>query len=412
MNRKLLTSLITACAALALPGSALAVPKIDGEFALSAQPRHLAQGPDGNVWVAMGTKVAKVTPAGAVTEFDPTDIDSAEGITTGPDGNLWVTQTGGVAKFAPANPDGATKFAIGAIAGGQAITTGPDGNLWTASNDKVVKIPPANPTGATDKSITGMGARGISRSGNRLWVADFAQKQVHSVTTDFGVITPHTVGGAPQETAGGPGGQAAYSAPATEVGRLTQGATALKSLSGPDPFGIAFASSDSGYWFAEFAAQTVGRMGTDGKVTHPVGKFTPGSGPRYLTTGPNNTLWVGLEQTKKIGRITGVTPAPAQPAGKPAGGKPGARDRVAPAITRLSVGRTKVRFRLSEKASVRIAIKRRHHRAKTITRRGRAGRNAVRFRRLRAGSYRVTVTAKDAFGNKSRTRRARLSLKR
>jgi predicted phage tail protein len=76
------------------------------------------------------------------------------------------------------------------------------------------------------------------------------------------------------------------------------------------------------------------------------------------------------------------------------------------------VNRNKVRFRVSEKASVRITIKRRHRRAKTITRQVKAGRNAVRFRRLHAGRYRVTVTAKDAFGHKSRARRVRLSVKR
>ena len=254
-----------------------------------------------------------------------------------------------------------------------------------------------------------MGARGIASSGNRLWVVDFAKKAVHSVTTDFNVITKHpNAGVGPQEAAGGPNGQVALASPGAQVGLVSQGAAIKLFPSGPDPFGIRFAKSDGAYWFAEFAGPTVGRMGTDGKVTHPVGKFSAGSGPRYLTTGPNNTVWVGLEQGKKIGRITGVTPPP--PSGKPGGGAQG--DRTAPAITRLSARRAKVRFRLSEKAVVRITIKRKGRKAKVIRRKVKAGRNAIGFRRLARGRYRVSVVAKDMAGNKSRTRSVRLKVKR
>ena len=148
-----------------------------------------------------------------------------------------------------------------------------------------------------------------------------------------------------------------------------------------------------------------------GQVSHPViGKFSAGSGPRHIATGPNNTLWVSLEQGKKIGRITGVTPPPAQPGGKPAGGAKG--DRTAPALSRLSARRTKVRFRLSEKAGVRITIKRRGRRAKVIRRTAKAGRNAIAFRRLGHGRYRVSVIAKDTAGNKSRGRSVRLKVRR
>ena len=175
-----------------------------------------------------------------------------------------------------------------------------------------------------------MDSRGIASSGGRLWVVNRSGKAIMSVSTDFNTITPHPVTAGPQEVAAGPGGQVAYTDPGQaphEVGRLTQGAGALKSLGGADPFGITFAQSDGAYWFAEFAGPTVGRLTPSGQVTHPVGKFSAGSGPRHIAAGPNNTLWVALEQGKKVGRITGVTPPPAKPAGKP-GGKPG--DKAAP----------------------------------------------------------------------------------
>jgi streptogramin lyase len=409
MNKKLLTSILTAAAVLAVPGSALAAPKIDGEFAVSDQPKQLAQGPDGNVWAAVGGKVAKITPTGGVTEYDPPAIGTPKGITAGPDGNLWVTQSGGVAKFSPADPNSAQGFGIAYISQPQAITTGPDGNLWTASGDEVVKIPPANPAGAGHKKVTGLDARGTASSGGRLWVVNRSGKAIISVSTDFSTITSHPVTAGPQEVAGGPNGQVAYTDPGQnphEVGRLTQGAAALKSLApNTDAFGITYAKSDGAYWFAEFIGDKVGRLTPDGKVTH-VGPFSKDSRPRWITAGPNNTLWVALEGNNKIGRVTGVTPPAAQPGGKPAG------DRTAPAVSRLSARRTKVRFRLSEKAGVRITIKRRGRRAKVIRRRAKAGRNAIAFRRLGRGRYRVSVIAKDTAGNKSRARSVRLRVRR
>jgi hypothetical protein len=65
-----------AVAALALlPASAAAEPKLDGEFPVTKQPRYLTAGPDGNVWVALQDRVAKVAPDGAVTEYDPPSDD-------------------------------------------------------------------------------------------------------------------------------------------------------------------------------------------------------------------------------------------------------------------------------------------------------------------------------------------------
>ncbi len=51
-----------------------------------------AVGSDGNLWVAHGN-IARLTPAGEFTEFEPPFGDSAEGIAAGPDGNLWFTGT-------------------------------------------------------------------------------------------------------------------------------------------------------------------------------------------------------------------------------------------------------------------------------------------------------------------------------
>ena len=100
-----------------VPAGAAAAPTIDGIFPtgptpLSGKPGYLTLGPDGNIWVVLGSKVARVTPQGDVTEFDPNGIGNMVGITAGPDGNLWVTADGNVGKFSTADPLTGTLYTI------------------------------------------------------------------------------------------------------------------------------------------------------------------------------------------------------------------------------------------------------------------------------------------------------------
>jgi streptogramin lyase len=367
-----------------LPASAAAEPKLDGEFPVTKQPRYLTAGPDGNVWVALQDRVAKVAPDGTVTEYDPQKVTFPTGIATGPDGNLWVTQSNGVARFSPADPLAA---------------------------DQVVKIPPGNPTAFTAYPVTGLSARGIASGGDgSLWVADFGGQRVLSVTT-AGATTPYDVGGGVQEVAAGLGNQIAYANPGASphhVGRIVPGGTPEKTDVGTtDPFGIAF-GPDGAYWFAEFATSSIGRMTVDGQVTRLTG-LEPGSGPRYLTAGPGNTLWVSLQTSNEILRITGVEAPPQM--------TPPRSDTTPPAIARLSASARRVRFRLSEQATVRIQVrrvargKRRLVRSISPAHPLAAGANRVRLRKLRTGRYVLRLSARDAAGNAS-TARLRFRVKR
>src|ERR1700687_4468441 len=59
-------------------------------------PEYIANGPDGNLWFTeyYAKQIARITPAGAVTEFSLPFGDDVEAIVAGPDGNLWFTQPG------------------------------------------------------------------------------------------------------------------------------------------------------------------------------------------------------------------------------------------------------------------------------------------------------------------------------
>jgi virginiamycin B lyase len=304
------------------PASASAAPAVNGVYDLSGSPAHLTAGPDGNIWAtlsgsSLGNDLARITPQGTVTEFNPTDVTSPVGIAAGDDGNLWVTQAGGVAKVPPADPDSATKSAIVAIADPRGITAGPDGNLWAASGDKVLRIPPGDPANPTEFTIAGLGARGISAGPSLIWVVDFGGGRIISLNTDGTGVTPYTVGGGPQEVAASSGAQVAYGNPGSDpqtIGRITPGGAPLTTPTPPvDPFGVAF-GADGAYWFAQFAAGNLGRLTTAGSYT-TLGGLPAASGPRYLTAGPANTLWVGLETSQQVARVTGLEP-PAPPAPK------------------------------------------------------------------------------------------------
>lgn len=436
---------VTAALAAALPAVAGAAPAVDGEFPLltaGATPGQLTGGPDGNVWVVLSgggaMDVAKVTPDGTVTEFPVGEISNATGIVAGPDGNLWVTQAGGVVRFSPAAPDtGETLFAVAAISDPRRIVTGADGNLWTASGDKVIRITPAGVATAT--TVPGMGARGITSGGDgRLYIADFGGTRVVGVDPANPATQTFTpTGGGPQEVVAGPGNLIAVANPGASphhVGRFTPPGTGIDRTDLPlsDPFGMVL-GNDGVVWVAQFAANTVTRVSPTDGTAAPLAGLTAGSGPRWIARGTGDTLWVSLETSKKVARITGVSAPPPTPVVPQA-------DTVAPALgalagpRRVRVGsRATFRVKVSEAAKLTLRFERalpgrrsgtrcvavtkaNRRRAKLCTRYVvagsviadvAAGTTAVRFsgrlagRFLKVGRYRLTAGAVDAAANRS-----------
>jgi virginiamycin B lyase len=95
--------------------------------------RNLTPGPDGNVWVTeFGGLIARVTPSGTVSPFDPAGGASWD-IILGPDGNLWYTVPEGndskIGRITPAGELG-TQYDVSDVGDQRGITVGPDGALW------------------------------------------------------------------------------------------------------------------------------------------------------------------------------------------------------------------------------------------------------------------------------------------
>jgi streptogramin lyase len=319
---------------LAGASSATADPVVDGTFNVSGigANNQMVTGPDGNIWLTLESAtadLAKITPDGTVTEYDPAAVNNPVGITVGSDGDLWVTQAGGVAQFSPSDPDSAVAAGIADVVDPRGITAGPDNAVWTASGNKVIKIPVANPATFTSFATTGVvGARAVAHGGDgNIWVADFGGSQVVAVTP-AGVGTGYATGGGPQGVAAGPGEQIGYTNQGTvphTVGRIAPGGSPLPTdVPLADPFGMAL-GPDGAYWIANFATDTVGRLTSQGDYSTLTG-LAAASGPRQVTAGPGNTVWVTLETINQVARITGVVaPMPPDPDEPPAPGatKPG-----------------------------------------------------------------------------------------
>ncbi|UUY05626.1 hypothetical protein LRS13_08940 [Svornostia abyssi] len=471
----------TLAAALAAAGPASAAPAVAGEFALPGDgvPKYLTQGPDGNVWVPIqgasnGDDIAKITPDGTVTGYNVPNLQDATGIAS--DGTyLWVTRTAAVSRFLPANPAGAENFAAAGV-NSKAITLGSDGNLWTGGTDAAIKITTAGV--ATSVPVAGMGSpEGVAAGGDgALYFATFGTQRVTRVTTAgassfVGIDTGNTNGA--RQVAAGPGNQIAFTAPAAQprdMGFITGGAalgptsvTGGAVMPGADPEGITYAN-DGAYWIARFAANDVARVTPDGAFTTL--PLSAASGPRRITKGANNTLWVGLETAKKVARITGVeapaaTPTTPTPTQTPTTTPPTAEVALAitkfkvfpssfkkgtrlPALTQSKLG-SQLRFSITKPATVRFrfakgtvgrkvgssCVKRTRQNASKkrcvyytavpgsfTVKPAAAGDHRVRFqghitatRSLQPGRYRVTATATGADGKAATPVKATFAIK-
>jgi virginiamycin B lyase len=431
-------ALAALAAAALVPATAAAAPAVNGVFDLPATPHQLALGPDGNVWITLDgltNNIARVRPDGTVDSFTSAAIVSPIGIVAGPDGQLWVTESNAVAHFSPSDPATARRVDIVGLTANR-IVVGPDSTLWTGSTDAVVRI-------RTDETFTSFrptglqSAKGIAAGGDgNLYVADFLGRQVVGVTTAGVATDAYAVDDSPQEVAAGPAGQLAVTIPSDLIERFTPPSRTVQRTDVPltDPTGIVFAPADGAYWAANFPRDTLTRMTPDGAVTTLAG-FPRASGPRHLTAGRDGTLWVGLEVTRQVARVTGVE---APPTGGDGGGGATGGDRERPRIDHavfplLRAGRSgTLKLTLSEAATVTIRFERRlpgrrkagrcvvprraaHGRrctrlrpAGTQTRRAVRGANRLAIggkvgrRTLPVGSYRIMVRATDAAGNVSR----------
>jgi virginiamycin B lyase len=383
-------------------GTAGAAPVLNGTFATSGTPARLVKGPDGGVWFTLSSSSAskefgRIAQDGTVEEFDTPNDQTVTGIGLGPSSSggakdrIWFSQNGSVVRWDPVAGTGEA-FAVAALNGPRGITSDADGFIWVVDdNDGLIRIDPANGTVLDEVNVPGSGGRGIALGGDgALWWADFGQGTINrTLAASPFTTTSLAVGGGPQEVAAGTGSQIGYTNQGAfphQVGRiLSPGSFSSTEVPDTDPFGITRAS-DRNYWIANFLSGDLGRLTPGGAYTRPV-EMPPASGPRYIAAGRPGTLWVSLETSGEIARVTGV------PVIRPAGPK------VSGLRVTVKNRRGTAQFRLALAARVRVSVLRRQAGSKlkavrTISRKVGRGANRVALgRQLQPGRYLVRVRA-------------------
>ena len=344
--------------ALAAVQAAAAAP-VFAEYPLTAgsNPAQLTVGPDGNIWSpeVLSSKIARVTPGGAVTEFPlsaadmrvthgtpfPFGIASAGGLlwfgqrgvnvrtglftihsmttsgnfkrvitltrepiwmTTGRDGNVWISEQ---------NPNGNGPGAIGRLTPqGQLaeyqlsekhqptdLTTGPDGNIWFGERGAVGRVTPRGVLTEFALPPCPAGGKTPIRLANYLTAGPDGNIWFTDAFPCF-----------PGENLG------------NSIGRIATDGTYVGDLfiPTPDSFPDGIASGGGKVWFTEYCGNKIGSVTTAGVFhEYPIPSAAPPgflctndtSNPQALINGHDGTggslrLWFTESNTAKIASLT------------------------------------------------------------------------------------------------------------
>jgi virginiamycin B lyase len=253
------------------------------------KPRYIAAGSDGNMWFTEfpGNAIARITPAGVVTEFPvPTaNAFDANGphIIGASDGNLWFTEPGSTAN----------KIA-------KSTTTG----TITEFSTLFAPPPPDEPYGLVDRGDGNIWyvANGSSRVGFLSYNGSLA-----------GETSVPTASSGPFSIATAPDNNLYYTENNTDkIGRihdLFSPQSEITLTAGTHPHDI-IRGPDGNLWFTEYDRGNIGRLSPNSfSVTGEFPTLTPLAGPWSLTAGQDGAIWFTEQGSTgstvdKIGRIT------------------------------------------------------------------------------------------------------------
>jgi streptogramin lyase len=277
--------LFLAGAALAAPVGALKQFKVP---TANSQPRAITNGSDGNRWFTEGTeftsapaKIARITPAGVITEFAPDVADGCNfciitDIAQGPGGILYITS----------NDSTLMRF-----------------NMATSSFETPVQMPNTSALGGN-----------LAVSATDVWITDFNNDVVWRYHLANGQFTPFPVPD-PADVAVDVAGNAWFTQPGdvnapgtSTIGRIDATTGAVTTTPTTDgsttvaPRSITVASDGQVWFTARFTPQAVGRLNpSNNSVTlFPV----TNTGPSGIAASPDGTVWFTQETAGNAARIT------------------------------------------------------------------------------------------------------------
>jgi virginiamycin B lyase len=285
-------------------------------------PFWIALGSDGNLWVTeyAGDQIARVTPAGAVTEFPiPSQQSAPAGIVAGSDGNLWFIEQNGNNVGRMTTTGAVTEYPIpSGNSGPTLIAAGPDGALWFVEQlgNKIGRITTSGnfaefpiPTGgAFPQDI-------VAGSDGALWFTEFDANKIGRISASNGAITEFPIAGpnsCPIGITAGPDGNLWFNEPCINaVGRITTAGVITQFQSQIGGAGITV-GPDGALWFSEYTnlANQVGKITTTGAVTLFTAVSPGGNLSAGIVTGPDGAIWFTDPGADNVGRIV---PPPVTP---------------------------------------------------------------------------------------------------
>ena len=294
----------------------------------NSQPRGITNGSDGNRWFTEGTdftsapaKIARITPAGAVTEFAPGVADGCNGciitdIAQGPGGILYLTSNDPtLMRFNVATQGFETPVQMpntNALGGNLAVSAT---DVWiTDFNNDVVWRYHLSTGEFSSFPVTDPGDVAVDVTGNA-WFTEPGDVNAPGTSTigridaATGMVTttPTTDGSttvAPRSITVAADGQVWFTARFTPqaVGRLTvpNNSVTLFLVSNTGPSGIA-ASPDGTVWFTQETNGNAASITNAGVISQ--GKTVKGSGPFEITVAPNGDPWYTMMAANKIATL-------------------------------------------------------------------------------------------------------------
>jgi streptogramin lyase len=278
--------------------------------------------------LALSAGVAVAAPAARLKQFRvPTADSSPRAITNGSDGNRWFTEgtefTAAPAKIARITPAGViTEFAPDVADGCNFciitdIAQGPGGILYITSNDPtLMRFNVATQSFQTPVQMPNTSALGgnLAVSATDVWITDFNNDVVWRYHLSDGVFTSFLVSD-PADVAVDVAGNAWFTQPGdvnapgtSNIGRIDAATGAVTTTPTTDgsitvaPRSITVASDGQVWFTARFTPQAVGRLDpSNNSVTlFPV----TNTGPSGIAASPAGTVWFTQETRGNAASIT------------------------------------------------------------------------------------------------------------
>lgn len=316
---------LVAGAATAAPGARLKQFKVP---TADSQPRAIANGSDGNRWFTEGTeftnapaKLARITPAGGVTEFAPEVADGCNSciltdLAQGPDEILYVTSNDPtLIRFNVATQTFEQPIQMpnsSALAGNLAIH-GDDIWITDFNNDVVwryrISTGQFTPFAATDPAGVTVDAAGnawFAEPGdvNAPGTSNIGRIDAVTGTVTRFATTDGTTTVAPRDVAVAADGQIWFTARFTPqaVGRINPADNAMTIFprTNVGPQDIA-ASPDGSIWFTQTTAGNIASINNAGVVTES--KIVKGSQPFGIVVAADGNPWYTMMSADKIGNL-------------------------------------------------------------------------------------------------------------